>query len=393
MVRELKKILYDHPRYRADSENVQTKYSFEARPQRGIIVNNASADLVKLSADNYIGNLSSFVGLAPVEALPGTTVEWVRENFNVLEQHCSERSVFPSPPGVYFLSVVDIPDQPNSVPGHFTMDPVLTVVQEPLIAFLSSADPDAQLSHDNVYPGSLRLWLDNRRVLVPDVDYSVDYPSGHISFLKATPSGMSVFADYRYRIGLLGPFDFFRDTPNVTALPGAVIAFGDRAQNCDKVAIVVTDTRTDVAEVFGGKFEVKFELIVFTRDSEDRERMTDYVILKFIELTKDLGYDGLELLDISPGGENEEVYNETTDEYYYESSVSLSMRVDWEIQVPIPAVVSRIELTSKAAEQEHGYLDGSYPLDLLKPGNSSSVAGIPVWVGRGRKRLTYESIR
>ena len=87
------------------------------------------------------------------------------------------------------------------------------------------------------------------------------------------------------------------------------------------------------------------------------------------------------------------IYNETTDEYYYESSVSLSMRVDWEIQVPIPAVVSRIELTSKAAEQEHGYLDGSYPLDLLKPGNSSSVAGIPVWVGRGRKRLTYESIR
>lgn len=394
VVRELKKILYDHPRYRADSENVQSKFSFELRPQRGIIVNNASADRVRLSADNYIGRLASFVMQAPVENLPGTTIEWVRENFNVLEQYCVDRNSFPSPPGVYFLSVTKIPDDANTIAGLFTIDPVLTVTQEPLIFFTSSVDTDAQLSHDNVYDGSLRLWLDNRRVLVPDVDYHVDYPTGHVTFLKATPPGMAVYADYRYRIGLQGPFEFFRDTANTTALPGAVLAFGDRAQNCDKVAIVVTDTRSDVAEVYGGKFEVTFDLIVFTRDTEDRERMTDYVVVKFLESQKDLGYDGLELLDISPGGENEEVYNAETDEYYYESSVSLSLRVDWETYTPLPGVVNRIELTSKSAEQDRGYLDGSFPLDLLSEGGPTEIAGIPVWIGRGRgKKLTYESVR
>lgn len=394
IVRELKKILYDHPRYRADSENVQTKFSFELRPQRGIIVNNASADRVRLSADNYVGRLSSFVMAAPVENFPGTTLEWVRENFNVLEQYCVDRNSFPSPPGVYFLSVIKVPDVSNTVGGLFTIDPVLTVTQEPLILFSSSADTDAQLSHDNIYDGSLRLWLDNRRVLVPDVDYHIDYPSGHITFLKETPAGMAVYADYRYRIGVQGPFEFFRDTTNVTAIPGAVLAFGDRVQECDKVAIVVTDTRTDVADVYGGKFEVSFDLIIFTRDTEDRERMTDYVIVQFLDRQSALGFEGIELLDISPGGENEEVYNPETDEYYYESSVSLSVRVDWETHVPLPVVINRLELTSLAAEREHGYLDGSYPLDLLKNVGSSHIAGVPVWIGRGAgKKLTYEQVK
>jgi len=393
IVRELKKILYDHPRYRNDSENVQGKFSFELRPQRGIIINNASADRVRLSADNYVGRLASFVMLAPVENLPGTTIEWVRENFNVLEQQCSDRNTFPSPPGVYFFSVTKIPDDANTVAGTFTIDPVLTVTQEPLILFTSPADTDAQLSHDNVYDGSVRLWLDNRRVLVPEIDYHVDYLTGHVAFLKATPIDMAVYADYRYRIGLQGPFEFFRDSANTTALPGAVIAFGDRAQECDKAAIVVTDTRTDVADVYGGKFEVTFDLIVFTRDTEDRERMTDYVIVKVLERQNDLGYDGLELLDISPGGQNEEVYNAETDEYYYESSVSMSLRVDWESYVPLPVVINRAEMTSLAAEQEHGYLDGSYPLDLIQTSGPTHIAGVPVLVGRGKGgRLTYERV-
>jgi hypothetical protein len=74
VIKELRKILYDHPRYRADSNNVQNKYAFEERPQRGIIVNDASADRVRLSADNYMGRITSFVMQTPVENKPGTTL-------------------------------------------------------------------------------------------------------------------------------------------------------------------------------------------------------------------------------------------------------------------------------------------------------------------------------
>jgi len=390
VIKELRKILYDHPRYRSDSENVTNKYSFEERPQRGIIVNSASADRVRLSADNYVGRLSSFCMLAPVENAPGTTIEWVRENFNVLERVSPRRDVFPAPSGVYNILVNSVPDEARKVPGEFVVEPLLTEINEPLITFTSSGDKEAQISRRNLYPGSVRLWLDGRRALVPGTDFITDYETGEVTFLKETPTGGVIYADYRYVMPTQGPFHYEREQVNLDAVPGVVIAFGDRPQECDKQCVVVTDERTDVAEVYGGKYEVAFELIVFARDAEDREKLADYVIVKVLEIQNSLGFEGLELLDIAPGGENEEVYNSDTDEYYYETTVSLSLRVDWEVYVPLPITVIRAENTSRAAEVEHGYLDGSYPLDLLRSTGQLGAAGVGVSIGRD---LTYERVR
>lgn len=390
VIREIRKILHDHPRYRADSENVVNKYSFEERPQRGVIVNSASADRVKLSADNYVGRLSSFVMLAPVENAPGTTLEWVRENFNVLEQVSPRRDVFPAPSGVYNITIKSVPDEARSTPGEFVVDPLLTETNEPLIRFSSSGDRDAQLSRGHIYPGSVRLWLDGRRGLVPGVDFVVDHDTGEVTFLRDTPTGGIIYADYRYVMPQQGPFQYSREQVHLDAIPGAILAFGDRPQDCDKQCVVVTEERTDVAEVYGGKYEVNFELTVFSRDSEDREKLSDYITIKVLEIQNALGFEGLELLDISPGGESEEIYNAETDEYYYEMTLSLALRVDWEIHIPLPVTVSRAETTSQAAEQEHGYLDGSYPLDLLKHADQLGAIGVNVAIGRD---LTFERIR
>jgi hypothetical protein len=387
VIREIKKILYDHPRYRGDSENVQNKFSFAERPNRGVIVNGTSADRVRLSADNYIGRHSSFVMLAPVENYPGTSLEWVIENVNELAKISKKRDVFPSAPGVYRMKITDIPDEAHNTPGHFVVDPLITVHNEPLIVFQSSADSDAQLSHDNVYPKSLRLWIDNRIALILNVDYSIDYESGHITFLKPTVSGDVVTADYRYAMPTLGPFPFYREQPNIDAIPGAVLAFGDRVQQFDQMDIVVTDERVYTMNVYGGKFEVNFELIAFTKDSDDREKMSDYVIVKVLEIQNALGFEGIEILDISPGGESEEVYNAETDDYFYDSTISLSLRVDWETYVPLPVVINRSEFTSAQAEQTYGHMSSSYPLDLINLGNPASTAGVPVMIG---KDITYE---
>ena len=110
IIQEIKKILYEHPRYRDDSNNVTAQYAFTQRPQRGVIINNTTADRIRLQADNYIGRLSSFCMLAPVKDQPGTSLEWVRENFNILEQVKHDRSVFPSPPGVYIVTIQTVPD-------------------------------------------------------------------------------------------------------------------------------------------------------------------------------------------------------------------------------------------------------------------------------------------
>lgn len=116
--------------------------------------------------------------------------------------------------------------------------------------------------------------------------------------------------------------------------------------------------------------------------------MSDYVVEKVLERQNTLGFEGLELLDISPGGESEEVYNAEIDDYYYESAVTLSMRVDWETWVPLPIVINRIDLTSESKLSETGYL-GSASYDLLKVATELGITGIPVRIG---KTLTYERV-
>ena len=393
VIQELRQILYAHPKYRSDSQNVQNKFSFEGQPQRGIVVNNTTADMVRLAADNYVGRLKSFVLHAPVKNFPGTSLEWVHENNTILEGVSPDRSVFPCSPGVYIVRIIELPDMARQIPGKFLVDPIITVLNEPLIFFTSSADQYARLSFPNVYQGSVRLSLNNKRKLVPGVDYSVNYQAEdntcEITFLQPTPAGDSIYANYRYELPTQGPYKFYQDWADTSAIPGAVLAFGDRTQIPDEMAIVVTGTRSEVAEVYGGKFEVTFSLVVFARDSLERERMSDYVVEKVLELQNVLGFEGLELLSISPGGESEEVYNAEIDEYFYQSEVSLSMRVDWETWVPIPMVIDRVDLTSEAKANQMGFLNENTPYDLLQIATELGMTTFPVKVG---KKLTYERV-
>lgn len=383
IIRELRQFLFDHPRYRDDHLNVQNKFSFEERPQRGIIVDGASADRVRLSADNYMGRLSSFVMQTTVGTFPGTSLEWVKENPLYLEQFSPNRSIFPSPPGVYIFHITCLPIEERNIPGQYTVDPYLTVNDEPLITFGSNHDQTAQLSHTDVYPNSLRLWLDGKRPILENTDYLINYETGEIAFLKPTPSGSTIFADYRYKLETQGPFRFEREASDEETIPGAILAFGDRIWKDDQFAVVVTPDRTETAEVYGGKFEINFNLIVMSRDAEDREKLSDYVIFKILESQNRLGFEGIELLDVSPNGENEEVYNESDDSYYYESSVALSYRVDWSLYVPLPVEVFRIETTSKRSEKETGYLDGTYISDtIIAESDLSKIAGIKTVIGR-----------
>ena len=390
LIGDLRQILYEHPRYRSDSQNVVNKFSFKERPQRGIVVSGTSADRVGLSASDYIGRYSSFVMLTSYQDWPGTTIEWARENFALLEQYSKRRDVFPSPPGAYLIEVQSIPDTARNVPGKFVITPYLTVNGEMLLIMSDPAGAEAQISRQPLYEGALRLWLNGRRPLLQDVDYSVDWESGRIVFMKQLPAEATVDADYRYVISKQGPFDFDFGKANVDAIPGAILAFGDRAQDCDKMVVAITDSRVDVAEVFGGKFEVHFDLTVFSRDAEDREKLSDYVIHGVMNKKLAWGFEGLELLDISPGGESEEIYNAEIDDYYYDSAVSMTLRVDWESYVSLPIQNFRIEQTSQSEEQAKGFADGSFVLDLLRVGDLTDIAGVSTTIGN---RITFPRIK
>lgn len=388
LIDEIRRALYEHPRYREDSSNVRNKFAFKERPARGVIVNNASADRIRLAADNYVGRISSFVMQAQVENKPGTTLEWATENKSLLEQYSEDRSVFPSPPGVYVFEVLEAPDEARGVPGQLSVQSYLTA-SETLITFTAPTGQEAQLSHADHYLGSVRLWLQGTRPLLDGVDYEVS-EDGLVTFLRTVPEGYDVVADYRYSAGAAGSVYFRLESTDYEVIPGAVLAFGDRAERCDKFAVVIGESRAEVSDVYGGKFEVTFDLVAFAKDPEDREKLSDYVVARILDRQNQLGYDGLELLDVSPGGESEEIYNAATDDYYYDGSIAVSFRVDWELYRPLPVEIFRAETTSRAAEQQDGYLDGTAPSDLLKIGSKLELEGVPTISGGG---LTFERIR
>jgi hypothetical protein len=150
-------------------------------------------------------------------------------------------------------------------------------------------------------------------------------------------------ADYRYAGESVGPVEFKWNTADFTTLPGVVLAFGKRAAAGDKVAVVTTADRTDTAKVYGGKFEASFELEVITRDSNKTEEVGDLIFMYLWENKKGaLEYEGIEIMDVSLGGESEELYDETGDLYYYQSSVSVQLRGDWEAHKPLPLTISRV---------------------------------------------------
>lgn len=69
----------NHPAYSAKVK-VYNKFPYEKRIQFGVLLKNASASTIRLSADNYMAELYSHVRMAKSGNFPGLGIEWVREN-------------------------------------------------------------------------------------------------------------------------------------------------------------------------------------------------------------------------------------------------------------------------------------------------------------------------
>ena len=53
---------------------------------------------------------------------------------------------------------------------------------------------------------------------------------------------------------------------------------------------------------------------------------------------------GIDIQDVSMGGESEEIRDETADDYFYNSSISMTIQADWEMHVPlVPKLLSYTE--------------------------------------------------
>lgn len=186
-------------------------------------------------------------------------------------------------------------------------------------------------------------------------EYTYDTTDGKITLAHPHPVGTKIFASYKYPTESRGPFGIDKDTSNNKAIEGVILAFGRRIVDGDKMAVVVHDKREDVAKEYGGRWEISVDIDIITRDPMTREELSDMVLMYFFAYRKEAMTDeGLELLDVSFGGEAEEIYDDVGQDYYFNSSITLTFQTDWSIHVPLPLIVERVSPTSFASESQSG---------------------------------------
>lgn len=378
MILELQDSFSRHPVYKKIIPQIQNKFAFEERPQFGIVVKGSSANKVQLSADNFIGTVQSHVMLAHV-GQPQYPLEWVREDLSAVR---ANNDTFPTLPGIYYIEILKAPEHPGDQ-GVFAIDPLLTQIDEPLLQVQTGLETTAQLQQIPTL-GTVRLWENRNFLLTENRDFTVDYQTGEVNFAARFPSGTKLTADYRYAVPSVGPLYFRWNEANFTALPGVVLAFGKRAKTGDKIAVVIYQDRVDAANAFGGKFEASFDFDVIARDPIQMEEIADLCIMYLWGEKKPLlEYEGIEIVDVSMGGESEEPADETGDLYFYTASMAVQLRADWEMHVPLPLVLSKVTPTTKEGEETMDPSKRTAPPSTIKATYSSLFYSTrPAIVGR-----------
>lgn len=324
---ELRGYWASHPRYQDLVENIQGKYSFKERPQHGMIIKTSSANRVDLSADNYLGVITSYVYLARVKNYPGVALEWVREDSVALQNN---QGVFPSKPGVYYIELTE--------DTEYYVDQLLDVFQEQVLL----TDPTHAMLQHPPLEGTLRLFeMPSTFQLFEGTNYTLvrdgsGLPTAEIVLTQPVTGGRYLIADYRTPGASTGPFELVPGYANNTVIPGVVLAFGRRNKKGDRVAVVVDSIRRPAALEYGGRWDVNLDVDIISRDVYAQQEIADQTVLYLWGILRpSLSTEGIEMTELSMGGEGEEPYDETGDDYFYTSNFTMTVQTDWAVHVPL----------------------------------------------------------
>lgn len=379
VVLELQDSFSRHPVYEKLVPFIQNKFAFDERPQFGIVVKGSSGNKAQLSADNFVGVVTSHVMLAYFDK-PAFLLEWVREDTAAVR---ANEEQMPTRPGIYYIECTKAPTNAGEE-GEFFIDPLLTVSDEPLLLATSGVESEAQLQNTPVQ-GTVRLWENHHHPLFEGRDFTVDYQTGLITFKTRFLPTSVISAQYRFAAASIGPVAWQWNKADWNTLPGVVLAFGKRGKVGDKQAIVVYEDRVDVANAFGGKFDVSFDLDVIATDPEQMEEIADYTVMALWgEKRAQLSTEGIEVTEVSLGGEAEESYDEQADINYYNASLSIQIQSNWEIHIPLPFTISHAT-TTRSSDEASVDADRRAPAQSgIVPMNQGGLffATVPIVVGR-----------
>jgi len=237
------------------------------------------------------------------------------------------------PPGIYYVEAVE--------KNAFMVDPLYVIDNEVLVESYAG-ETTLNLLNFPILPNTLDIWRDMRIELQPNVDYIVDNQTGEIILLRPqdiTPK-TEITANYKYPGVSHGPYTIIDDRSNNQAIKGVVLAFERGMTKGDKQAVVVTKTREQVAQVYGGKWDMSVSIDTYTRDPKTQEELADLVVSVLWERLKPrLDQEGIVVKSVSHDGESEELFDENSGSYYYSAAISLEFETDWELHKPLPFAI------------------------------------------------------
>jgi hypothetical protein len=128
-------------------------------------------------------------------------------------------------------------------------------------------------------------------------------------------------------------------------IPGCLIAIGRWIEDGDEQVIIVEKDRQATYHEYGGRWDISVDIDLVTRDVHSQADIADRtVVWLWSTLRPKLSNLGLEVSDVSLGGEGEEVYDDNADDYFYTASMSLSIQADWFIHFPLVIPLLRYNL-------------------------------------------------
>jgi len=279
----------------------------------------------------YVDGEHNRFSIPPV--LPNSTIEvsyWVR---NI------------AAPGVYQVEITN--GDPVLNKWEFMVDPLLDK-EDVLLEKADGTETSLQTIHRPIYKGSLKL-RENENLMeelrednsnAETADYIVDYATGIITFVKSPYpilKNANIIAKYRVRGLSTGPFHIPNSNyAHNTAIPGVVLAFGRGISKGDKHYVVVHKERVISALEYSGKWETGISLDVYAKDSVKVEEIVDITTSHLNTYRKEqLDAEGIYLVDVSFGGESEEVYDEGTGDLHYMGSVDYNFLTEWIMHKPV----------------------------------------------------------
>lgn len=342
-IKELRKYWMYHPQYRDIVDNIQGKYRFKERPQYGMVIRTAGGSKADLSADNFKGVLHSYVYLAKYRNYPGVAIEWVRED-GIAIQNAGGR--FPSLPGAYYIELTEN--------DQFYVDPLLDVYREQV----TMSDSTTGMLQRPPLDGTVRLFeMPSGFLLEEGIGYALardaqGNPTGEFTLTQGLTGGRYLSADYRYPAATTGPHTIYPMQANNQAIPGVVLAFGSRVEKGDRMAVIVQDVRRPAALVYGGQWEINLEFEVICRDLDAQMEIADQTAIYIWGILRSyLSTEGIEITEFSLGGESEEVYDENGDDYFYNATMSATVKTDWEVHVPLNIFIRQAAVLTKEQAQ------------------------------------------